>query len=206
MDFEYILYFYLVFFSVSWYIINKKQEERLIMKNVKDMRIETERLIIRPYVEDDLMDCFYLMQDKELFRYKDMDVMTLDEYKGLFNWLMDSYNTGFDGDFAYSFNIILKETGVHIGWVGIGGLPSDRTKKEIFYLIGIKYQNQGYATEASKAILQYGFETIGVDEIVAVCMKENIASSRVMEKIGLKFRYIQENLPKDSMCQYQNRW
>ena len=39
------------------------------MKTVKEMRIETERLIIRPYVEEDLMDCFNLMQDKELFKY-----------------------------------------------------------------------------------------------------------------------------------------
>ena len=161
---------------------------------IKNMRLETERLIIRPYVEDDLMESFHLMQDKELFKYKDMDVMTLDEFKGLFRWLIDSYNVGFDSNFAYSFNIILKETNAHIGWVGLGGLPSDITKKEIFYLIGLKYQNQGYGTEASKAMLEYGFNTIDIDEIVAVCTKENIASKRVMEKIGLKFRYIQEGL------------
>ena len=164
------------------------------MASVKDMFLETERLIIKPYIENDLMECFRLMQDEELFKYKDMRVMNLDEFKGLFRWLIDSYNIGFDGNFAYSFNIILKETGAHIGWVGLGGLPSDNTKKEIFYLIGIKYQNQGYATEASKAMLEYGFQTIDLDEIVAVCMKENIASSRVMEKIGLKFRYIQDGL------------
>lgn len=164
---------------------------------VKDMRLETERLIIRPYVEEDLMECFQLMQDEELFKYKDMGVMTLDEYKGLFRWLMDSYNVGFDGDFAYSFNIILKETGAHIGWVGLGGLATDRTKTEIFYLIGVQYQKQGYATEASKAMLDYGFQTIGLKEIVAVCRKENRASSRVMEKIGLRFRFLQEGLPKE---------
>jgi len=167
------------------------------MTNVKNMRIETDRLIIRPYIENDLMECFYLMQDKELFKYKNMDVMTLDEYKGLFKWLIDSYNVGFEENFAYSFNMLLKETGTHIGWVGLGKLESDITKTEIFYLTGIKYQNKGYATEASKAILKYGFDIIGLDEIVAVCRKENIASRRIMEKIGLKFRYIQEGLPKE---------
>lgn len=164
---------------------------------IKNMRIETERLIIRPYIEEDLMECFELMQDKKLFTYKDMEVMTLDEFKGLFNWLIDSYNIGFDGDFAYSFNILLKETGVHIGWVGLGGLPSDKTKKEIFYLIGLKYQKKGYATEAAKAMLEYGFNTMDLNEIVAVCMKENTASEKTMQKIGLKFRYIQEGLTKE---------
>ncbi|OPJ58207.1 hypothetical protein [Clostridium oryzae] len=42
---------------------------------IKDMRLETQRLIIRPYIEDDLMESFQLMQDKELFKYKDMEVM-----------------------------------------------------------------------------------------------------------------------------------
>ena len=54
------------------------------MNTVKEMRIETDRLIIRPYKEDDLMECFQLMQDKNLFHYLDMNVMTLEEYKGLF--------------------------------------------------------------------------------------------------------------------------
>ena len=167
------------------------------MNMIKNIHLETQRLIIRPYIEEDLMECFYLMQDKELFKYKDMDVMTLDEYKGVFRWLIDSYNWGSDKIFAYSFNIILKETGVHIGWVGLGNLVTDPSLIEIFYLIGIKYQKQNYGTEASKAILEYGFNTMNLDEIVGVCMKNNIASRRVMEKIGLKFRYIQEGLTKE---------
>jgi ribosomal-protein-alanine N-acetyltransferase len=167
------------------------------MNMIKNLHLETQRLIIRPYIEDDLMECFYLMQDKELFTYKPMDVMTLDEFKGLFKWWMDSYNVGSDKKFNYGFNIILKEIGVQIGWVGLGNLITEPSLIEIFYLIGIKSQKQGYATEASKAILEYGFNTMNLDEIVAVCMKENIASRRVMEKIGLKFRYIQEGLPKE---------
>lgn len=53
------------------------------MKIVKEMRIETERLIIRTYVEEDLMDCFNFMQDKKLFKYLDMDVMNFEEYIGI---------------------------------------------------------------------------------------------------------------------------
>lgn len=164
---------------------------------IKNLCFETQRLIIRPFVEEDLMECFYLMQDKELFTYKPMDVMTLDEFRGLFKWWLDSNNGGTEKEFGHNFNIILKETGAQIGWVGLCNLVTDPSLIEIFYLIGIKYQNQGYGSEASKAILEYGFNTMNLDEIVAVCMKENIASRRVMEKIGLQFRYIQEGLPKE---------
>jgi len=160
---------------------------------VKNMRIETERVLIRPYRKSDLMDSFRLMQDKELFRYKDMDVMTLPEHKRLFKWLLKSYDVGFDEDFKYSFNVILKETGAHIGWVGFGGMEHDHSIKEIYWLIGSAYQNKGYATEAAAALLDYAFRAADVKELFAVCMPENAASLKVMERIGLRHRGAMDN-------------
>lgn len=167
------------------------------MKNIKNVRLETERLIIRVYTEDDFIESFKLMQDKELFKYKNMDIMSLEEYRQLFDFIMSMNEVGFDGDYKYSFIINLKETGENIGWVGIGGMDIDHSIKEIYYLIVRKHQGKGHATEASKAMLEFGFNTIGIDEIVATCMKENIASKRVMEKSGLKFRYTYEGLTEE---------
>ncbi len=167
------------------------------MNTVKEMEIKTNRLIIKPYKEDDIQQCFELMQDKELFTYLDMDVMSFEEYKGLFQWLMDSYNTGFDEDFTYSFNITLKETGAHIGWCGIGALDYDIKQKEIYYLIGRDHWGKGYAKEAATALLDYGFNVIGLNEIVALCKPENIASRKVIENIGLKFRCTVKGLPEE---------
>lgn len=164
---------------------------------IKEMKLETNRLIIRPYKEEDLLECFKLMQDKELFKYLDMTVMSFEEYKGLFNWLIHSYDKGFDTDFKYSFNIILKETSAHIGWCGLGVLDYDIRKKEIYYLIGREHWRKGYAKEATEALLNYGFNTIGLDEIVALCKPENIASKKVIENMGLKFRYTINGLPEE---------
>ena len=163
----------------------------------KNMKIETQRLVIRSYIESDLMECFHLMQDKELFTFLDMSVMSLDEYKNLFHWLISSYNIGFDGDFKYSFNVTLKETGEHIGWVGIGGVDFDHSIKEIYWLIGRNFQCKGYASEAAAAMLKYGFCVIGLDEIVAFCKSENIASMKIMQNIGLKYQGIVEGLPEE---------
>ncbi|WP_236708015.1 GNAT family N-acetyltransferase [Brevibacillus choshinensis] len=74
------------------------------------MRLETERLIIRPYIESDLMESFKLMQDPELFTYLHFGVMTLEDYQKLFKWLIDSYQTPFDQAFKYSFAIHSKAT------------------------------------------------------------------------------------------------
>lgn len=167
------------------------------MNTVKEMRIETERLVIKPYKEEDLEECFKLMQNKELFKYVDMNVMSHEDYKGLFKWLMDCYEVDFDEDFKYSFNITLKESGTHIGWCGIGGIEFDHNQKEIFYLIGREYWGKGYAKEASVALLDYGFNVMGVKEIVGLCKQENIASKKVLENMGLKFRFMVEGLPEE---------
>lgn len=164
---------------------------------VKQMRLETERLIIRPYQEEDFMECFQLMQDKELFQYLDMEVMSLEEFKKLFEWIRGMYDVGFDGDFKYSFNVTLEESGKHIGWCGIGGLDMDHNIKEIYYLIGKEYWGKGYAKEATTALLEYGFMTMELNEIVALCKPENIASRKVIENLGLKFKYIMEGLPDE---------
>ena len=167
------------------------------MNTIKDLRIETDRLVIRPYKEEDLMECYRLMQDESLFNYLDMEVMSLDEYKRLFYWLIGSYDKGFDENFKYSFNITLKESGVHIGWCGIGGLVYDHEQKEIYYLIGREYWGKGYAKEATVALRDYCFDTIGLKEIVALCKPDNIASKKVIENMGFKYRYKIEGLPKE---------
>ena len=73
----------------------------------------------------------------------------------------------------------------------------DYSVKEIYWLIGSEYQNKGYATEAATALLEYGFNVMSTDEIVALCKPENIASRRVMEHIGLNYRKIMEGLPAE---------
>lgn len=164
---------------------------------VKHMKIETDRLIIKPYKKENLMECFQLMQNKELFTYLNMHVMSLEEYKGLFYWIISCYDVGFDEDFKYSFNITLKESGAHIGWCGIGGSDYDHHQKEIYFLIGREYWGNGYAKEATKALLAYGFDTMGLNKIVATVNPKNIASKKVIENMGLRYQHVSEGFPKE---------
>ncbi len=165
--------------------------------SVKEMEIKTSRLIIRPYKNEDFFECFELMQEKKLFKYLDMSVMSLDEYKRLFNWLIESYNVGFNEDFKYSFNITLKDNGQHIGWCGIGGLDFDHATKEIYYLIGKDYWGNDYAKEAAKALLGYAFNVMNLNEIVAKVHPENIASKKVIENMDMTYKYILSGLAKE---------
>jgi len=73
-----------------------------------------------------------------------------------------------------------------IGWCGLAFL--DKTSEiEIGYGIAKEFWGKGLTTEAAAATIRYGFEVLKLNRIVAVAMPENIASRRVMEKIGMRY-------------------
>ncbi|NJL09918.1 MAG: GNAT family N-acetyltransferase [Calothrix sp. SM1_7_51] len=58
---------------------------------------------------------------------------------------------------------------------------------ELVYAVVKAYRNQGIATEAAKASIKYGFEELNAERIVALAAPQNIASQKVMEKVGMKY-------------------
>ncbi|MGG4453976.1 GNAT family N-acetyltransferase [Brevibacillus porteri] len=164
---------------------------------ISSMHLETERLIIRPYAEDDLMESFELMQNPELFTYLPMDVMPLENYKRLFRWLRSSYETPFDKPFKYSVAIREKTTGRFIGWCGVGVLDFLAPEKELYYLIGRDYWGNGYAFEAASALTTYAFDVIGLDRLYAKAHPDNKASLRIIEKLGFSFERVLDGLTGD---------
>ena len=73
-----------------------------------------------------------------------------------------------------------------IGWCGIEHLK-ELGETEVAYLLDKEYWNRGIATKAAERSLDFGFENVGLGRIIALAFPENIASRRVMEKIGMVF-------------------
>jgi len=71
-----------------------------------------------------------------------------------------------------------------IGWAGLQFLPK-RNETEVGFLLDRRCWGMGYATEAARASLQFGFERFNLDHIIALVHPENIASRHVIEKIGM---------------------
>lgn len=80
--------------------------------------------------------------------------------------------------------VVHKEHGKLIGY---GGLRSFHNIAELVYLLDRPYWGLGLATEIALASLMYGFVTRGFDPIIALAKPRNLASRRVMEKVGMKF-------------------
>lgn len=91
---------------------------------------------------------------------------------------------GFDVKDHFVFGVRLAETDEFMG--GIGLLINKRfNKAEIGYWIGVPFWNKGYITEATGAVLKFGFEELNLNKISAQYLAENPASGKVMIKNGM---------------------
>jgi RimJ/RimL family protein N-acetyltransferase len=100
----------------------------------------------------------------------------------------ESRRTGTSLDLA----IVLKESNTFCGGIGLR-LESDHHRAELGYWLGVPFWGQGYATEAARALLQYGFNTLGLHRIYAGHFANNPASGRVLRKIGMRHEGIQHS-------------
>jgi ribosomal-protein-alanine N-acetyltransferase len=82
--------------------------------------------------------------------------------------------------------VVSRESHDLIGWCGLQFLP-EFGETEVAYLLSRPCWGQGLATEAARAAAQFGFETLGLERLVAIAHVENAASQRVIEKLGMSF-------------------
>lgn len=146
------------------------------------LELETARLKLRLFRLSDFDDLYRLYSEPEVMRYVGRGARTQQETEtGLLLMIEHWQRHGF-GLWA----LIDKNDDKLIGRCGLCFL--DHTLEvELGYLLDQYYWGQGLATEASQAALKYGFEMVNLKKIVAVAKPENLASRRVMEKVGLKY-------------------
>jgi ribosomal-protein-alanine N-acetyltransferase len=138
---------------------------------------------------DDLQDLYALVSQPEVMQYLPDNVMTLEMTEGLLRWVVDCYDMNTPEKIEkFTLAVEHRDDGKVIGSFGLGPLDFDPSEMEIYFALSKDYWGKGYATEAAKAVLHYGFDAIGLDRIVAVVMPENVASKRVVDKLGMIYR------------------
>ena len=145
--------------------------------------LETNRLLLRHLVMEDLNDLFALYKDPEIRRYFPEGVLNLEETKEELEWHMNGHPKYPElGLWA----TIHKETRKFVGRCGLLPWEIDgRLEVEIAYLLDKSFWHQGLATEAAKSILDYGFGKLNLTRLICLIDPENIASQRVAERIGM---------------------
>jgi RimJ/RimL family protein N-acetyltransferase len=147
--------------------------------------LETERLILRHQVLEDLDALWALYCGPEITKYIPDAPRSLKEAKEELEWHMHGHPRHPElGLWA----TVHKETGKFIGRCGLLPWTIDgHDEVEVAYTIAEEYQGQGLGTEAAQAILQYGFEQLKLSRLICLIDSENTASQKVAEKIGMTF-------------------
>lgn len=145
--------------------------------------LETNRLLLRHLVMDDLEDLFALYSDSEIRKYFPEGVSNYEDTKEELEWHMNGHPKYPElGLWA----TIHKETGKFIGRCGLLPWEIDgELEVEIAYLLDRSFWHQGLATEAAQGILKYGFEKLNLSRLICLIDPENMASQRVAERIGM---------------------
>jgi len=145
--------------------------------------IETERLVLSEITTDIKEEMFLLHSDPEVQKYTGEPVIkSIEEMTRAIQIRSKNYKKFGYGRWA----TFLKEEMQFVGWAGLAYLP-EFDEIDIGYRFLPKFWGLGIATEVSHAILKYGFDTLKLKRIIAIAMKENKASIKVMEKIGMEF-------------------
>lgn len=144
-------------------------------------KMETDRLILREWITEDAKNFFDLNNDPDVVKYTGDPPFESIEATQEFIRNYDAFEKEGMGRWI----CVLKETGETIGWCGLRQKPEGFV--DLGYRFHRKHWNKGFATEAGKACLAYGFNTLGLERIVAHAMVGNKASTRVMEKLGMRF-------------------
>lgn len=164
------------------------------------IRFQTDRLWIRDIVEEDLDFLLLLYRKKGNMKFIS---------NGRTEWskeqLRDRYeqcNTYSDSGIAV-FVVGIKETNIIIGEAGLFNSFSDSKKLELGYILDKKYWKQEFGTEICRGLIDYGFNVLRVEKLIARMYAENTGSVQLSEKCGMKRVEVGETIDKKVFYEYE---
>jgi len=152
--------------------------------------LTTERLILRPFVDDDAFDVERLAGMREIADTT-LNIPHPYPHGGAAEWLRIQAPAWSDGTCA-TFAVVGRKTGALVGAMSLM-IKREHRRAELGYWIALDCWNLGYATEASQRVIDFGFELLGLHRIEARHFMRNPASGRVMKKLGMQ----QEGVERD---------
>lgn len=164
------------------------KKERIYRLFTHMPELETERLTLRPLRVSDCEAVYAYSRDPEVTRFLLWSPHPNPEYtRQYLQYIVGRYRLG---DF-YDWALVRREDARVIGTCGFTTFHFNSDSGEVGYVLARDCWGQGYAAEALNAVLQYGFDTVGLHRIEARFMSGNPASRRVMEKCRMQYEGMQ---------------
>jgi [ribosomal protein S5]-alanine N-acetyltransferase len=151
---------------------------------VEDIRLETERLMLREIEEDDWVSVHRYASDPAVSRFliwgPNTEEQSRDYVRSIQAYRLEGPRN------RVLLGMVCKDSGELIGGIGITRGNGDAGSAEIGYSLHPDYWGRGYATEAARALIEFGFREWRLHRVHARCDPENVGSARVMEKCGMR--------------------
>ncbi|MGJ7918605.1 GNAT family N-acetyltransferase [Massilia sp. LXY-6] len=153
------------------------------MPDLTPATLSTGRLLLRWMTEDDIAGHYAVFSDPVVTRYWSGEPWTdIEQARQAIAATMAAYADGSGLRLA----IVLRDSAELIGNVTLHHFFEQNRRCEIGYALASKHSGQGHATEALRAVIQYGFDTLDLNRIEADIDPRNAASARVLEKLGFR--------------------
>jgi len=148
------------------------------------MRITTARLVLREFVPGDWPDVLAFQRDPRYLRYYAWTGRSEAEVREFVQMFVSQQAERPRRRFQLA--ITLPDSGRVIGDCGIRRKPGNDWEADIGYELSPEYWGRAYATEATRALVDFGFRELGLHRISSWCIADNAASARVLERVGLR--------------------
>jgi RimJ/RimL family protein N-acetyltransferase len=163
------------------------------------MELVTERLVLREYSADDWPDVLTYQTDPRYLRYYEWTGRTPEAVQAFVQMFLDQQRA--QPRTKFQLAVALKSNHRLVGSCGIRVASAGAREGDIGYELSPAYWGQGYATEAARAIVGFGFSELGLHRIWSWCVADNLGSARVLEKLGMRL----EGRLRDK-AYYKGRW
>ncbi len=159
--------------------------ETLVVSFAPAWPLETQRLLVRPFQQTDLDALYEIHSDERNARWLYTEARTLEQVEALLERKIAGASIRAEGEWL-SGAAIVRATGELVCDVSLGWISEAHKQGEIGFIAHPAHQGHGYATEAARPLLAFGFETLGLHRVVGRLEPRNVASTRVLEKLGMR--------------------
>lgn len=158
---------------------NAISQQPLLHRHDDEMELRTKRLVLREYEADDFAAVHAFASDRQIAEFVEWGPNTPADTGDCLSTCLSAQEDPQRAEFTLAITVPGGDP------VGSIGLSVTNAEGELGYVVAPSHWGQGYATEAAKSLLQFGIDELGLSKITATCRPENVATARVLRKIGM---------------------
>jgi RimJ/RimL family protein N-acetyltransferase len=147
-------------------------------------KLETERLILRRFADDDLASFLAYLNDPLVARYQTWDSYTAEQARDVIE-KQKGLEPGLPGKW-FTFALELKENKKLVGHIALSLKEQDQQQAEIGFTLAREFHGKGLAREATVCVLDYVFDVLGLHRVIAIADCENESSVNLLDRLGMR--------------------